>query len=117
MTHACGVDTQPPAPITRGAVIRVYMAYQNPIHTLCTTVHALVARIKCRQTSLLPAEGLFHALDVYPSGEHGPRAHAGLKSWPPLSGPNGICGGSGPTYRGLDDIRGGPNPISGGSNS
>jgi hypothetical protein len=93
------------------------MAYQNPIHALCTMVHALVAHIKCRQASLLPAEGLFHALDVYPSGEQGPRAHAGLKSWPSYRGPNGICGCLGPTYGGLDDIRGGPDPISRGSNS
>jgi hypothetical protein len=64
------------------------------------------------------------ALDPYLSGERGPRAHAGLKSWDPLAkgpdvkrggpepsyGVSSIRRGQGPAYGGPDDIRRGPGP-------
>jgi hypothetical protein len=72
------------------------------------------------------------APDPCPSGEWGPRAHAGLKTWalpagglnarqggprPAHRGLDDIRGGSGPAHRGLDDIRGGPGPAHGGLGS
>jgi hypothetical protein len=55
--------------------------------------------------------GHMAAPDLYPSGEQGPRAHAGLKSLAPLTrGLDGICGGPGPSREDQDDTFGGPGP-------
>lgn len=69
---------------------------------------------------MLLAEGLCHApighiaaLDPCPSEERGPRALAGLKSWPPYRESSGTRGSPRPTRGGPASIHGGSRPTGG----